>query len=407
MDKDSKNVTNELMSSQKPQNDLWKETELFLWNASSTEEFINGIKNPHDEHLTTDAIWDVSKSKVRNLMDTLFDYGYNELTAAPHPKKSISEWLWEQKVQPNIKLDKLKLILKQIQTQKTPIELYNFYEEAMEFQQNISTYIKKPIWQLDDFDITEIMLKEFIHRVDGRTWYSRPRILICAPTNITSVEQKAIREAAERSGAKDVYLEEEPKAAAIGAGMDIFQPSGNMVVDIGGGTTDVAVLSMGDIVTASSIKVAGDKFDEAIMKYIKSKYKLLIGERTSEDIKIRIGTVLENAPIEEIDIRGRDMVTGLPQTLTIRSNEVREALWDPIMSIVSAAKYVLEQTPPELSADIIDRGVILTGGGALLGGFDSLLANQLKVPVLIAENPMHCVVKGTGILLDNLDKLKH
>jgi len=257
-----------------------------------------------------------------------------------------------------------------------------------------------------DFDITEIMLKEFIHRVDGRTWYSRPRILICAPTNITSVEQKAIREAAERSGAKDVYLEEEPKAAAIGAGMDIFQPSGNMVVDIGGGTTDVAVLSMGDIVTASSIKVAGDMFDEAIMKYIKSKYKLLIGERTSEDIKIRIGTVLEQAPVEEIDIRGRDMVTGLPQTLTIRSNEVREALWDPVMSIVSAAKSVLEQTPPELSADIIDRGVILTGGGALLGGFDTLLADQLKVPVLIAENPMHCVVKGTGILLDNLDKLK-
>lgn len=256
-----------------------------------------------------------------------------------------------------------------------------------------------------DFEITEIMLKAFINRVGGRSWYSRPRILICAPTNITSVEQKAIREAAERSGAKDVFLEEEPKAAAIGAGMDIYQPSGNMVVDIGGGTTDVAVLSMGDVVTASSIKVAGDKFDAAIMKYIKSKYKLLIGERTSEEIKIRIGTVYEDGRNEEMDIRGRDMVTGLPLTLTIRSEEVREALWEPISTIVSAAKSVLERTPPELSADIIDRGVILTGGGALLSGLDALLAEELKVPVLIAEDPMHCVVKGTGLLLEYLDRV--
>ncbi len=255
-----------------------------------------------------------------------------------------------------------------------------------------------------DFEITEMMLKAFIGRVGGKNWYSRPRILICAPTNITSVEQKAIREAAERSGAREVFLEEEPKAAAIGAGMDIFQPSGNMVVDIGGGTTDVAVLSMGDVVTASSIKVAGDKFDIAIMKYIKNKYKLLIGERTSEDIKIRIGTVYSDDK-KEMDIRGRDMVTGLPLTVTIHSNEIREALWDPVSSIVAAAKTVLEKTPPELSADIIDRGVILTGGGALLNGLDTLLADELKVPVLIAEDPMHCVVKGTGIMLDNLDKV--
>ncbi|CAH1193183.1 Cell shape-determining protein Mbl [Paenibacillus plantiphilus] len=256
-----------------------------------------------------------------------------------------------------------------------------------------------------DFEITELMLKAFISRVGGRSWYSRPRILICAPTNITSVEQKAIREAAERSGAKDVFLEEEPKAAAIGAGMDIYQPSGNMVVDIGGGTTDVAVLSMGDVVTASSIKVAGDKFDAAIMKYIKSKYKLLIGERTSEDIKIKIGKVYDDGRNEEMDIRGRDMVTGLPLTLTIRSSEVREALWEPVSSIVSAAKSVLERTPPELSADIIDRGVILTGGGAMLSGLDALLAEELKVPVLIAEDPMHCVVKGTGLLLEYLDRV--
>ncbi len=255
-----------------------------------------------------------------------------------------------------------------------------------------------------DFEITELMLKHFISKIGGKQWYSRPRILICAPTNITSVEQKAIREAAERSGAREVFMEEEPKIAAIGAGMDIFQPSGNMVVDIGGGTTDVAVLSMGDIVTASSIKVAGDKFDVAIAKYIKNKYKLLIGERTSEDIKIRIGTVYPGGRDEETDIRGRDMVTGLPQTITIHSSEVREALWEPISSIVAAAKTVLERTPPELSADIIDRGVILTGGGALLHGLDQLMSEELKVPVLIAEDPMHCVVKGTGVMLDNLDK---
>jgi rod shape-determining protein MreB len=256
-----------------------------------------------------------------------------------------------------------------------------------------------------DFEITEMMLRYFITKVGGKRWFSHPRILICAPTNITSVEQKAIREAAERSGAREVFLEEEPKAAAIGAGMDIYQPSGNMVVDIGGGTTDVAVLSMGDIVTSSSIKVAGDTFDMAITKYIKNKYKLLIGERTSEDIKVKIGTVYPHGRYEEMDIRGRDMVTGLPLTITIHSNEIQEALWDPVSSIVTAAKSVLEQTPPELSADIIDRGVILTGGGALLHGLDQLLSDELKVPVLIAEDPMHCVVKGTGIMLDNLDRV--
>lgn len=255
-----------------------------------------------------------------------------------------------------------------------------------------------------DFDITEMMLKYFINKVGGKKWYNHPRVLICAPTNITSVEQKAIREAAERCGARDVYLQEEPKAAAIGAGMDIYQPSGNMVVDIGGGTTDVAVLSMGDIVTSSSIKIAGDKFDSAIMKYIKSKYKLLIGERTSENIKIQIATVFDDRN-ETMDIRGRDMVTGLPLTITIHSREIQEALAEPVSAIVAAAKSVLERTPPELSADIIDRGVILTGGGALLHGIDQLLAEELKVPVLIAEDPMSCVVRGTGIMLDNLDKV--
>ncbi|PFK38391.1 rod shape-determining protein [Bacillus cereus] len=256
-----------------------------------------------------------------------------------------------------------------------------------------------------DFEITEAMLKYFINKLDVKSFFSKPRILICCPTNITSVEQKAIREAAERSGGKTVFLEEEPKVAAVGAGMEIFQPSGNMVVDIGGGTTDIAVLSMGDIVTSSSIKMAGDKFDMEILNYIKRKYKLLIGERTSEDIKIKVGTVFPGARSEELEIRGRDMVTGLPRTITVRSEEITEALKENASIIVQAAKGVLERTPPELSADIIDRGVILTGGGALLHGIDMLLAEELKVPVLIAENPMHCVAVGTGIMLENIDKL--
>ncbi|MFB9760951.1 rod shape-determining protein [Ectobacillus funiculus] len=256
-----------------------------------------------------------------------------------------------------------------------------------------------------DFDVTEAMLKHFINKLNVKGFLSKPRILICCPTNITSVEQKAIREAAEKSGGKKVYLEEEPKVAAIGAGMDIFQPSGNMVVDIGGGTTDVAVLSMGDIVTSSSIKMAGDKFDSEILSYVKRKYKLLIGERTAEDVKIKVGTVFPGARKEEIDIRGRDMVSGLPRTITVGSEEIQQALKENAAVIVQAAKGVLERTPPELSADIIDRGVILTGGGALLHGIDMLLAEELKVPVLIAEDPMQCVGIGTGIMLDNIDRL--
>nr|WP_126428825.1 rod shape-determining protein [Brevibacillus marinus] len=256
-----------------------------------------------------------------------------------------------------------------------------------------------------DFEITEMMLKHFLAKIGGKSLFARPRILICCPTNITSVEQKAIREAAERScGAREVYLEEEPKVAAVGAGLDIFQPSGNMVVDIGGGTTDVAVLSMGDIVTSSSIKVAGDTFDLAIMKYIKDKYQMLIGERTAEEIKITIGTVFGGRQ-DEMDIRGRNLVSGLPQTITIASHEVQEALAESVSAIVQASKNVLERTPPELSADIIDKGVSVTGGGALLHGLDQLLAEELRVPVLIAEDPMMCVAKGTGMMLEYLDKL--
>ncbi|WP_342508493.1 rod shape-determining protein [Sporosarcina sp. FSL K6-2383] len=256
-----------------------------------------------------------------------------------------------------------------------------------------------------DFDITEAMLTHFINKLDVKGFLSKPRILICCPTNVTSVEQKAIRQAAEKSGGKKIYLEEEPKVAAIGAGMDIFQPSGNMVIDIGGGTTDVAVLSMGDIVTSQSINVAGDTFDSDITQYIKKHYKLLIGERTSENIKFDVGTVFIGTRKEQMDIRGRDMVTGLPRTITVHSDEIGEALKESIYMIVQAAKTVLEQTPPELSADIIDRGVFLTGGGALLHGIDQLLAEELKVPVFISDNPLDCVAIGTGILLDNIDKI--
>ncbi|WP_042470925.1 rod shape-determining protein [Bacillus ndiopicus] len=255
-----------------------------------------------------------------------------------------------------------------------------------------------------DFDVTEAMLRHFINKLNVRGFLSKPRILICCPTNITSVEQKAIREAAEKSGGKKIYLEEEPKVAAIGAGMDIFQPSGNMVVDIGGGTTDVAVLSMGDIVTSESIKVAGDVFDNDILQYIKKEYKLLIGERTAEAVKMTIGTVFPGNRDESMEIRGRDMVTGLPQTITIHSSEIERALHESVSMIVQSAKNVLEKTPPELSADIIDRGVILTGGGALLHGIDQLLIEELKVPVFIAENPMDCVAIGTGIMLNNIDR---
>lgn len=256
-----------------------------------------------------------------------------------------------------------------------------------------------------DFDVTEAMLKHFITKINVRGFLSKPRMLICCPTNITKVEQKAIKQAAEKSGGRKVYLEEEPKVAAIGAGMDIFQPSGNMVIDIGGGTTDVAVLSMGDIVNAESIKLAGDTLDHDILNYIKKKYKLLIGERTAEDIKIQVGTVFKDSRNEEIEIRGRDMVNGLPKTITVYSDEIEEALRESVSLIVQSAKNVLEKTPPELSADIIDRGVILTGGGAMVHGLDQLLAEELKVPVLVAEEPMNCVAKGTGLMLANIDKV--
>ncbi len=253
-----------------------------------------------------------------------------------------------------------------------------------------------------DFEITEVMLNHFIRKINGKSFLSRPRILICCPSNITQVEKNAIKEAAERTGAKKVFIEEEPKVAAIGAGMDISKPSGNMVIDIGGGTTDIAVLSLGGIVTSSSIKIAGNVFDSDIMKYIKDKYKLLIGDRTAEEIKISIGTVYSGNKNDKMEVRGRDLVTGLPHSITICSDEVEEALRESVYIIVHTAKNVLEQTPPELAADIIDKGIVVTGGGALIDGFDLLLAHELKVPVFVAESPLTCVVEGTGVLLDNI-----
>ena len=254
-----------------------------------------------------------------------------------------------------------------------------------------------------DFEVTEIMLNYFIKKINGKGILSKPRILICCPSNITNVEKNAIKEAAERTGAKKVFLDDEPKVAAVGAGLDISKPSGNMVIDIGGGTTDVAILSLGGIVTSESVKVAGDTFDSDIMKYIKDKYKLLVGEVTAQDIKLNIGNVFPNSKDEKMDVRGRDLVTGLPKTVTISSKEVEEALKESVDVIIHAAKTVLENTPPELSADIIDKGIVLTGGGALLNGFDKLLAQELKVPVYVAESPLTCVAEGTGILLDNIN----
>lgn len=254
-----------------------------------------------------------------------------------------------------------------------------------------------------DFDITEAMLSYFIDKLHLKGFISKPNVLICCPTNITSIEQKAIVEATEKSGAKNVYLELEPKVAAVGAGIDIFQPQGNMIIDIGGGTSDIAVLSMGEVVTSRSLRVAGDKMNADIVNYVKQHHNLLIGERTAEKIKIEIGSVSGDYD-DKVNVRGRDMVTGLPREVEISSQEVQDALRDTMMSIVFAAKDVLEQTPPELSADIIDHGIMLTGGGALLRGIDKLFADNFNVPVIIADAPLDAVALGTGILLDHIEK---
>lgn len=253
-----------------------------------------------------------------------------------------------------------------------------------------------------DFEVTEIMLSYFINKLNLKGLFSRPTILICCPSNITSVERNAIRDSAYRAGAKRVYIEEEPKVAAVGAGLDISKPSGNMVLDIGGGTTDVAVLSLGEIVTSTSLKIAGDTLDRDIIKYIKDEYKLLIGDRTAEEVKMKVGTVWRDGREETIDVSGRDLVTGLPHTITIKSSETEESMRESLSAIIRACRTVLEQTPPELSADIVTRGIVLTGGGALLHGLDQLLMNELSIPVFVAQNALTCVAEGTGIMLENL-----
>ncbi|MDE6475264.1 MAG: rod shape-determining protein [Erysipelotrichaceae bacterium] len=255
-----------------------------------------------------------------------------------------------------------------------------------------------------DFEITEIMLNFFFKKLAIKGMFKRPTILICCPSNITSVERNAIRDAAYRAGAKKVYIEEEPKVAAVGAGLDISKPSGCMVLDMGGGTTDVAVLSLGEIVSSTSLKVAGDILDRDIIKYVKEEKKLLIGDRTAEEIKKTIGTACGSVPMEqqEMEVSGRDLVTGLPSTITLTSKEIEGSMRESLQNIVRACRTVLEQTPPELASDIVTRGIVLTGGGALLHGIDELLRNELHIPVYVADNALRCVVEGTGILLENL-----
>lgn len=257
-----------------------------------------------------------------------------------------------------------------------------------------------------DFEITEIMLNTFIKKVKAKKFLTRPRILICCPSNITPVEKNAIKEAAERTGARRVFIEEEPKVAAIGAGMDISKPTANIVIDIGGGTTDIAVLSLNDIVTSTSIRVAGNVFDQDIIKYIRDKYKLLIGERTAEDIKINFASCYMPDKKQSMEVKGRNLITGLPHMITITQQETEEALRESVYKIVKSATTVLEQTPPELSADIVNKGIILTGGGAMLKGLTDLLEKELSVPVLIAESPLTCVVEGTGVLLEKPSDLE-
>lgn len=257
-----------------------------------------------------------------------------------------------------------------------------------------------------DFEVTEIMLKHFLAKVCGN-FLLKPRVMVCVPAGITSVEQRAVLEAVKRTGAREVFLIEEPRAAALGAGLEIFQPFGSMVIDIGGGTCDVAIMSLGDIVQSSSIRVGGNRFDEFIVRYIRDKYNVMIGERTAEDIKIQVASVHPEGRKEKMEIRGRDLVTGLPKSLIITSKEAGEALADPVGSILRSIIQVLEATPPELHSDIMDKGIVMSGGGSLLHGLDLHLSERLGAPVIIAENPISCVVNGTGRALELLDYIKN
>ena len=257
-----------------------------------------------------------------------------------------------------------------------------------------------------DFELTEIMLNMFLQKIKAKKLFSKPRILICCPTNITPVEKNAIIEAAERTGARKVYIAEEPRVAAIGAGMDISKPSASMILDIGGGTTDIAVLSLNGIASSSSIKTAGNDMDQEIIKYIREKYKLLIGEKTAEEIKINFADIYKPDKKKKYEVRGRNLLTGLPSTIEISQDEIKEALEENIKKIIKSTKQVLEQTSPELSADIVDKGVIITGGGSMLKGLPEVLEEELTIPVLTTQTPLTCVAEGTGILLNNIKLLE-
>jgi len=255
---------------------------------------------------------------------------------------------------------------------------------------------------ISDFDVTEAMLTYFVDKLNVKGFMSKPNIMICAPTNITEIERKAIIQAAEKAGGAKVYLEYEPKVAAVGAGLDIFKPIGSMVIDMGGGTSDIAVLSLGDIVVSESIRVAGDKMNFDIVNFLKRRHNLIVGERTAETIKIQIGSALQVDEPLTMEVRGRDNFEGMPKTITINSNEVEESLHDTLQQIVRAAHSVLAKLPPELAADIIDRGIMLTGGGALLHGMDQLLSDALEVPVVVSDSPLDNVAKGAGALLEHM-----
>ncbi len=257
-----------------------------------------------------------------------------------------------------------------------------------------------------DFQVTEIMIRKLIERVHKRRFAVRPRVVVCVPSGVTAVEKRAVYEATLQAGAREAHLIEEPMAAAIGAGLPIQEPTGNMVVDIGGGTTEVAVISLGGIVTAVSIRVGGDEMDEAIIAHVKKEYNVMIGERTAEEIKIEIGSAFPLVEEEDVEVRGRDLLSGLPKNIVLSSEEIRGAIEEPISAIITAIKGTLEQTPPELSSDIMDRGVVLTGGGSLLRGLDERLRQETCIPVHVTEDPLSCVVIGSGKSLEELDLLK-
>jgi rod shape-determining protein MreB len=257
-----------------------------------------------------------------------------------------------------------------------------------------------------DFEVTTTMLQEFIHKALKGSPFSKARVVICIPSGVTAVERRAVKEAAENAGAKRVNVIEEPMAAAIGAGLPVSEPQGSMIVDIGGGTSEVAVISLGGIVTSRSVRVAGDAFDTAIINYIKKKYNLLIGERTAENVKIAIGSAFPLENEGEMEIKGRNLLNGLPENISVSTAEIREALSEPLYHVIEAIKVTLEKTPPELAADIIDQGITLAGGGALIRGLDLLIQKETGIPVYIADSPLDCVADGTGRVLEDIDKLQ-